>query len=284
MSLKKLLIIALAVGGLSTAIQLEAQARPHAHGPKIMKMLFKDVNLSADQKEALKDLRPSKEERESMRTKRTEKKSRAEWMQDFADGRLSRAEVLRTIEEKIKAKHAHKEEKISGLLDVLSTLDSDQKEQVLANLEMLGEKKEQKREKFAQKRAERKGKGKRGEKKMERMFEGITLDATQKARLGAVQDFQKERREDRIDHSGWKHEIMVSFLSGEQSMRSIIRMMDSKIDEHLSGRKQAASLWMDLIESLRAEQQDILFDNMADIKQAHEERREKRKKERGARE
>jgi hypothetical protein len=282
MSLKKLLIIALAVGGLSTAIQLEAQARPHAHGPKIMKMLFKDVNLSADQKEALKDLRPSKEERESMRTKRTEKKSRAEWMQDFADGRLSRAEVLRTIEEKIKAKHAHKEEKISGLLDVLSTLDSDQKEQVLANLEMLGEKKEQKREKFAQKRAERKGK--RGEKKMERMFEGITLDATQKARLGAVQDFHKERREDRIDHSGGKHEIMVSFLSGEQSMRSIIRMMNSKVEEHLSRRKQAASLWMDLIESLRAEQQDILFDNMEDIKQAHEERHEKRKKERGARE
>jgi hypothetical protein len=261
---------------------MEAQARPHAHGPKIMKMLFKDVQLSPEQKEALKDLRPSKAEKEEMRAERTEKKSRIDWMQDFADGRVSRSEVLRTIEEKITTRFDHKEEKITGLMDVLSTLDSDQKEQVLENLEILQEKKAEKRAKFAQKRAKRKEK--RSGKKIERIFEGISLDAKQQSLLNALQEFQNERREGRVEQHDGKPEFMASFLSGEKSKRSIMRTMDSKKTKHLSVRQEGASLWMNLIEGLDSDQHDILFDNMEDIKQDHQERREKRKKERGARE
>ena len=40
MSLKKLFIIALAVGGLSAALQVDAHARPHGHGHKVMKMML----------------------------------------------------------------------------------------------------------------------------------------------------------------------------------------------------------------------------------------------------
>jgi hypothetical protein len=282
MSLKKILIIALAVGGLSTAIQLEAQARPNAHGPKVMKMLFKDVQLSPDQKQALKELRPSKAEKEEMRAERTEKKSRIDWMQDFADGRVSRSEVLRIIEEKITHKSAHKEEKMTGLLDVLSTLDSDQKERVLENLEILQEKKAEKRAKFAQKRGKRKEK--RSGKKMERLFEGISFDAKQQRLVNKLQEFKKERHEGRAEQHDGKPAFMASFLSGEESKRSIVRMMDSKITKHLSVRQEGASLWMNLIEGLDTDQQDILFDNMEDIKQDHQERRAKRKKERGERE
>ena len=106
MSLKKLFIIALAVGGLSAALQIDAHARPPGH--KVMKMMFQDVDLTADQKQSLKDLRPSKEERQARKKEFKEGKKRIDWMQDFADGRVSRSEVIRNIKDKMSAKHEHR--------------------------------------------------------------------------------------------------------------------------------------------------------------------------------
>lgn len=275
MSLKKLFIIALAVGGLSTALQLEAHARPH--GQKVMKMMFLDVELTSDQKEALKDLRPSKEERKARKKEFKNGKNRMDWMQDFADGRVSRSEVLSNIEEKIAKHYEHRSEKLEGLLDVLSTLDTEQREQVLENLDRIGDKHQAKREQFEQKREK---KGKKKGKKMERMLKGISLDANQQGRIDAVQDFHSERFEDRKEHHGAKQEIMESFLSGEKSKNQLLRSMKAKKEQRLSHKIEGAELWMNFIESLNSDQQDVLFDNIQDF----QEERKERKKKRGARE
>ena len=138
MSCKKLLLIALMIGGLSTATQMEANARPHASGPKVMKMLFKDAGLSAEQKQTLKELRPDKEERQEIKKKGPE---RGEWMEEFASGRKSRAEVVQDLEKKLSIRQDFHQEKLEGMLDFLSTLTAEQKEQVLDNLEEMKEKK-----------------------------------------------------------------------------------------------------------------------------------------------
>ncbi len=274
MSLKKLFIIALTVGGLSAALQIDAQARPNGHGHKVMKMMFQDVDLTADQKQALKDLRPSKEERQARKKEFREGKKRIDWMQDFADGRVSRSEVIRNIKDKISAKHEHRTDKFEGMLDVLSTFTQEHREQVLENLEELSDKHEAKRAKWEQKREK---KGKRKLKKMDRMFDGISLTSSQQRRLDAVQEFHKERREDRMEHRGQKREVMESFLSGEKSKREILRSMDEKKERHLSNKIEGAELWMDLLESLNNDQQDQLFDNMQDLKEERKERKQKRK-------
>lgn len=278
MSFKKLFIIALAVGGLSAALQIDAHARPHGHGHKVMKMMFQDVDLTAEQKEALKDLRPSKEERQARKKEFKEGKKRVDWMQDFADGRVSRSDVIRNIKDKVSSKHEHRTEKLEGMLDVLSTFDRDQREQVLDNLEDMNDKYEAKREK----KGKRRGKGKA--KKMDRIFEGISLSAKQQGRLDAVQDFHKERREDRMDHRGEKREIMEAFLTGEKSKREILRSMDEKKERRLTNKIEGAELWMDLLESLSDDQQDQLFDNMQDLKEERKERRKSRKQKRNDRE
>lgn len=281
MSLKKLFIIALAVGGLSAALQVDAHARPHGHGHKVMKMMFQDVDLTADQKQALKDLRPSKEERQARKKEFKDGKKRIDWMQDFADGRVSRSEVIRNIKDKMSAKHEHRTDKLEGMLDVLSTFSQEQREQVLDNLEELSDKHEAKRAKWEQKREK---KGKRTFKKMERMFDGISLTSSQQRRLDAVQDFHKERREDRMEHRGQKREIMESFLTGEKSKREILRSLNEKKERHLSNKIEGAELWMELLESLSGDQQDQLFDNMQDLKEKHKERRKERKQKRNHRE
>ena len=279
MSLKKLFIIALAVGGLSAALQIDAHARPHGHGHKVMKMMFQDVDLTAEQKEALKDLRPSKEERQARKKEFKDGKKRIDWMQDFADGRVSRSEVIRNIKDKMSAKHEHRTEKLEGMLDVLSTFDRDQRAQVLDNLDEMSDKFEAKRAKW-----EGKKKGKRKAKKMDRMFEGVSLNSSQQRRLDAVQDFHKERREDRAGHRGQKREIIEAFLSGEKSKREILRDMNEKKERHLSSKIEGAELWMDLLESLSGDQQDQLFDNMQDLKEERKERKQKRKQKRSERE
>ena len=281
MSLKKLFIIALAVGGLSTALQIDAHARPHGQGHKVMKMMFQDVDLTADQKEALKDLRPSKEEREARKKEFKEGKKRIDWMQDFADGRVSRSEVIRNIKDKMSAKHEHRTEKLEGMLDVLSTFDRDQREQVLDNLDEMSDKFKAKRAKWEEKG---KKKGKRKAKKMERMFEGVSLNENQQRRLDAVQDFHNEHREDRMEHRGQKREIMEAFLSGEKSKRDILRSINEKKERHLSNKIEGAELWMNLLESLSGDQQDQLFDNMQDLKEERKERKQKRKQKRSERE
>lgn len=282
MSLKKLFIIALAVGGLSTALQIDAHARPHNHGHKVMKMMFQDVDLTAEQKEALKDLRPSKEERQARKKEFKDGKNRIDWMQDFADGRVSRSEVIRNIKDKMSAKHEHRTEKLEGMLDVLSTFDKEQRAQVLDNLDEMSDKFEAKRAKWEGKK--KGNKGKRKAKKMERMFEGVSLNSSQQRRLDAVQDFHKERREDRAGHRGQKREIMEAFLSGEKSKREILRDMNEKKERHLSSKIEGAELWMDLLESLSGDQQDQLFDNMQDLKEERKERKQKRKQKRSERE
>ena len=244
MSLKKLFIIALAVGGLSAALQIDAHARPHGHEQKVMKMMFQDVNLTADQKESLKELRPSKEERQARKKEFKDGKKRIDWMQDFADGRVSRSEVLRNIKDKMSAKHEHRTEKLEGMLNVLSTFTQEQREQVLDNLEEMSDKHEAKRAKWEQKREK---KGKRKAKKMDRMFDGISLNSSQKRQLDAVQDFHKDRHEDKMEHRGQKREIMESFLKGEKSKREILRILNEKKERHLSNKIEGAELWMDLL-------------------------------------
>ena len=279
MSLKKLFIIALAVGGLSAALQKDAHARPPGH--KVMKMMFQDVDLTADQKQSLKDLRPSKEERQARKKEFNKGTKRIDWMQDFADGRVSRSEVIRNIKDKMSAKHEHRTDKLGGMLDVLSTFTQEQREQVLENLEELTEKHEAKRAKWEVRRDK---KGKRTVKKMDRMFAGISLNSVQQRRLDAVQDFHQDRHEDRMVHRGEKREILESFLTGEKSKREIFRNLDAKKANHLSSKIEGAELWMDLLESLTGDQQDQLFDNMQDLKEEHNERRQERKEKRNRRE
>ena len=115
---------------------------------------------------------------------------------------------------------------------------------------------------------------------MERMLKGISLDANQQGRIDAVQDFHSERFEDRKEHHGAKQEIMESFLSGEKSKRQLLRSMKAKKEQRLSNKIEGAELWMNFIESLSSDQQDVLFDNIQDFK----EERKERKKKRGARE
>lgn len=280
MSLKKLFLLTLAVGGLSTSLPMEAHARPHDQGHKVMKMMFQDVDLTANQKEALKELRPSKEERQARKKEFKNGKSRIDWMQDFADGRVSRSEVIRNIKDKMSAKHEHRTEALEGLLDVLATFDREQREQVLENLDEMSDKFEAKRKKWK----ERGKKGKRKAKKMERMFDGLSLSSNQQRRLDAVQDFHKERREDRVGHRGQKREMMEAFLSGEKSKREILRRMNEKKDRHLSSKIQGAELWMELLESLSSDQHDQLFDNMQDLREERKERKQKRKQKRNERE
>lgn len=280
MSLKKLFLLTLAVGGLSTSLPMEAHARPHDQGHKVMKMMFQDVDLTANQKEALKELRPSKEERQARKKEFKNGKSRIDWMQDFADGRVSRSEVIRNIKDKMSAKHEHRTEALEGLLDVLATFDREQREQVLENLDEMSDKFEAKRKKWK----ERGKKGKRKAKKMERMFDGLSLSSNQQRRLDAVQDFHKERREDRVGHRGQKREMMEAFLSGEKSKREILRRMNEKKDGHLSSKIQGAELWMELLESLSSDQHDQLFDNMQDLREERKERKQKRKQKRNERE
>lgn len=280
MSLKKLFLLTLAVGGLSTSLPMEAYARPHDQGHKVMKMMFQDVDLTANQKEALKELRPSKEERQARKKEFKNGKSRIDWMQDFADGRVSRSEVIRNIKDKMSAKHEHRTEALEGLLDVLATFDREQREQVLENLDEMSDKFEAKRKKWK----ERGKKGKRKAKKMERMFDGLSLSSNQQRRLDAVQDFHKERREDRVGHRGQKREMMEAFLSGEKSKREILRRMNEKKDRHLSSKIQGAELWMELLESLSSDQHDQLFDNMQDLREERKERKQKRKQKRNERE
>ena len=107
------------------------------HGHKVMKMMFQDVDLLPS-KEALKKLRPSKEEDKRVKKEFKEGKKRIDWMQDFADGRVSRSEVIRNIKDKMSAKHEHRTEKIEGMLEVLSTFDREQRVQVLDNLDEMG--------------------------------------------------------------------------------------------------------------------------------------------------
>ena len=279
MSLKKLFIIALAVGGLSAALQVDAHARPPGH--KVMKMMFQDVDLTAEQKQSLKDLRPSKEERQARKKEFKEGKKRIDWMQDFADGRVSRSEVIRNIKDKMSAKHEHRTDKLEGMLDVLSTFTQEQREQVLDNLEELSDKHEAKRAKWEQKREK---KGRRTVKKRDRMFAGISLTSSQQRRVDAVQDFHKERREDRMEHRGQKREVMESFLTGEKSKREILRGLEEKKDRHLANKIKSSELWMELLESMSDDQHDQLFDNMQDLKEEHKERRKERKQKRNHRE
>merc|ERR1711988_476825 len=110
-------LIALMIGGLSTAVQLEANARPHDGGPKVMKMLFKDAGLTAEQKQILRELRPDREERQAIKKKKIE---RSEWMEEFASGRKSRAEIMGDLEKKISVRQDFHQEKLEGMLGFLS--------------------------------------------------------------------------------------------------------------------------------------------------------------------
>lgn len=279
MSYKKFLLIALMVGGLSTTISFEAQARPNGHGPKVMKMLFKDVGLSDAQKDTLKAMRPSKEERQA---KKAEGKERSEWMQDFASGRMSRTQVIQELAKKISIRQDFHQEKLESMLDFLSTLTDEQKEQVRNNLDALQEKKEARQSKREERRANKSNAG-RKDKKMKRMFDGIALSSSQESLVEKLQAFHQERRADKQSKKFSKHDAFADFLSGERSQSQILSAVSQRRQAQFQHRKTGAGLWMDILESLSSDQQDQLFDNLDDLKQERRERMEQRKDRRKSR-
>jgi len=276
MSYKKFLLIALMIGGLSTTISFEAQARPNGHGPKVMKMLFKDVGLSASQKETLKAMRPSKEERQA---KRGEGKEKSEWMQDFASGRMSRAQVIQDIEKKISLRQDFQQGKLESMLDFFSTLTEQQKEQVLRNLDALQEKKEARQSKREERRANNPKAGGK-DKKMKRMFDGIALSSSQERLIEKLQAFHEDRRAEKQAKKGSKHDAFVDFLSGDRSQSQILGAVSQRHRAQFQNRKTGAGLWMDIVDSLSEDQQDQFFDNLDDLKQERKERMEQRKEKR----
>lgn len=276
MSYKKFLLIALMVGGLSTTISFEAQARPNGHGPKVMKMLFKDVGLNDAQKETLKAMRPSKEERQA---KKGDGKERSEWMQDFASGRMSRAQVIQGLEKKVSIRQDFHQEKLESMLDFLSTLTEQQKEQVLRNLDALQEKKEARQSKREERRANNPKAGGK-DKKMKRMFDGIALSSSQERLMEKLQAFHEERRAEKQSKKFSKHDAFAEFLSGERSQSQILASVSQRRRAQFQNRKIGAGLWMDILESLSSDQQDQLFDNLDDLKQERRERMEQRKEKR----
>ena len=275
MNLKKLCILALALGGLATAIQLDVQARPGGHSPHIMKQLFQDVELNADQKAALQDLRPTKEEQKEMKSKFHDEKGQLNWIRNFVDGTISRPDVLREIEDTMDEKHEHRIEKWEGMLDVLSSIDDSQRAQVWENLSALSEKREHRQEK----RAHHGKKGKDGAKRNEFLLEGISLDSQQQQRFSELEEAKREQREHHAEGKDEKHEYMRSFLSGKMSKADILQEIEERHDEHIANRQENAGLWMDFLESLRPEQQQQLIDNLQKKKDSfREKRKEKRQK------
>ena len=272
---KKYFMIALIIGGLGIGVSSEASARSPHSGVKVVKMMFKDVALTETQKQSLKELRKEmKGKREDVRGAHGK---RMEWMEDFASGRISRAEVLSQIDDKFDTHSALRRERLEGMLDILDGLERDQKSQVLDNLDEIEEKMEQKRAKFETKSGKRKG----ASKKMKRLFKGVALSSSQEELLEAVQEFHKGKKEQKLERMAEKHEDMVAFVSGTKSKTALLQEQVSRQNEVKLDKKKGASLWMDLLASLDEEQKDILFDNMQDLKQEHKERKEKSKHRRG---
>ena len=279
-SWKKMLLITLLFGGLGTSLSIEAQARPN--GPKMGQMLFKDVDLSQDQREALKALK--KGNKAARKTHREEYKGkRMEWLEEFADGRKSRSEVLREIANKTNDKFMLRQERLEGMLEVLSDLDRDQKSQVLDNLEDMRDRMEARRADFEEKRGTKGKRGKRGKKKFDRMFQGMSLSADQESIVTRLKEFHQDKRSNKRGIHKEKHEMMVDFVSGDKSKRDLLGALQDKKRDVLQTKREGAGIWMDLLSSFDEEQKDIFFDNMADIKQEHKERREDKKDRRNRR-
>ena len=120
-SMKKYLLIAFAVGGLSLATASVANARPH--GPQIKKMLFKDLDLSEAQRTELKEMRQNKKQLRKDR----KKGDRKEWMMDFINGELSRRAVHADIDEKFEQRRKTHKQNLSQMFDFVDGLEQEQR-------------------------------------------------------------------------------------------------------------------------------------------------------------
>ena len=118
---------------------------------------------------------------------------------------------------------------------------------------------------------------------MKRMFKDVELSATQQDLAAAIAEFHKDKKEQRRASMKDKHEYMADFVAGRQSKRSLLQRHASQQVSIKRDKKEGASLWMDLLESLDENQKDILFDNMQDLKQEHEERKKEHNRKRRGR-
>ena len=273
MSLKKMFILALSIGGLATAFQLKAHARPCGHGPHIVKEIFRDVDLSADQKTALRELRPTKEERHEMKAQFRGEKETLSFLKDFIEGSSSREDILVGIEDKMSLMHDFKQEKLLSMFDVLSTLNADQRTQVLDNLSEMQERHAE-REETTGLNGKKSQKGKaNGKAKKERLLEGISLDAKQQSYFALIQETREAQYENHSDIRKENHERMVSFVSGTKSKDDIVQEIEADHTARIQEKKDNAGLWMDFVDSLHPKQKEQLLSNLEEMKEAFQEKR-----------
>ncbi|MEC7985625.1 MAG: Spy/CpxP family protein refolding chaperone [Myxococcota bacterium] len=266
--MKKYLLITLALGGLSLTTVGIANARPH--GSHMQKMLFKDLDLSEEQRAELKEMRQRKKEYR----KDGKKEGRKDWMVEFINGDLSRNSLHDDMDQNFEKMHAFHKENLSEMFDFIDALEGEQRAQFLENIDDLKEKMKQKRSRADERREKRE---RTKSSFIEKLFSDIQLTSKQKRQVENIREMQMERKGDRKAFPPKRFVVLEEYASGSQSRTQILRDFNRAGQRKIQHKHEVTDLWLNLISSLDEEQKDQLVHNQEELREKRKNRKEKRK-------
>ena len=120
--------------------------------------MFSDIELTRSQKRRVEDIREKHVEHKS---ERKQGQKRFIVLEEYASGSKSRSQILSDFNRKGDSKITDKHEMTDLWLNLISSLDEEQKDQLVHNMEELQEKRELRREKRKERKKERRGKKER---------------------------------------------------------------------------------------------------------------------------
>jgi hypothetical protein len=232
-------------------------------------ILIKDVQLNAEQQEILAGFRSERtghqEQHEALREM---KKQRHALMMDYVAGDISRREMLKKVDEHQEIHSDLRETKQDMMLELLSTYDETQKDQVLDNLDAqescMAEHRAEKEERYAKHSGKQSGK----------MVANLNLSAEQ-------QELWTELKSDRRDHRGEheaRGELLQSYLEGDLTLEDLEEEQGARMAEKQDQHRQHIIQMMDFVDSLSQTQKDQLLRNMEEAQLRHAEKKGHRKK------
>ncbi len=256
---KSLIIIGLGMiftAPLAFALDHQKPQKPHvSQGSDKMNpmklILFKDVELTAEQKSLLRELRG--EHRDAYRAKDLQGEDvKKAVMEGLLYDQLTIEEAHQKLDKHHERRSSKKLDKIEGMHTLLDTYSEEQKNQVLLNIDELGELAEQKNQRSSHRESlSSKGIG---------LTKGIELTATERAAAQELRVLHMKQRQNRQDRLHLAE--LESYLLAEMSEDELMTSIEEHIEEHLAVAHKKLDLWSVLVADLDDVEREILADNI----------------------